>query len=150
MQLSLTPFLSGKRKPVSIRRDVFRLSMPVARLLWPVWLVCCCRRSARSSDRTGEGIAINTSEFVGCVYLLIQALRKGYIDFSRPDLPIFSRIWRIGWPGRWLWRGSPSRVASWLHLSLYAVWGVFLIDWYFRGAAFAWRYRRRDLHSVVV
>ncbi len=31
-----------------------------------------------------------------------------------------------------------------------AVWGVFLIDWYFRGAAFAWRYHRRDLHSVVV
>jgi hypothetical protein len=30
------------------------------------------------------------------------------------------------------------------------VWGVFLIDWYFRGAAFAWRYRRRDLHSVVL
>jgi len=40
--------------------------------------------------------------------------------------------------------------ASWLHLSLYAVWGVFLIDWYARGAAFAWRYRRRDLHSVVL
>ena len=40
--------------------------------------------------------------------------------------------------------------ASWLHLSLYVVWGVFLIDWYFRGAAFAWRYRRRDLHSVVL
>lgn len=40
--------------------------------------------------------------------------------------------------------------ASWLHLSLYAVWGVFLIDWYFRGAAFAWRYRRRDLHGAVL
>ena len=39
---------------------------------------------------------------------------------------------------------------SWLHLSLYAVWGVFLIDWYFRGAAFAWRYRRRDLHGVEI
>lgn len=40
--------------------------------------------------------------------------------------------------------------AEWLHLSLYAVWGVFLIDWYFRGAAFAWRYRKRDLHSVMI
>jgi Na+-driven multidrug efflux pump len=40
--------------------------------------------------------------------------------------------------------------ASWLHLSLYMVWGVFLIDWYFRGAAFAWRYRRRDLYGVVL
>ncbi len=39
--------------------------------------------------------------------------------------------------------------ARWLDLSLYAVWGVFLIDWYFRGAAFAWRYHKRDLHSVV-
>jgi Na+-driven multidrug efflux pump len=40
--------------------------------------------------------------------------------------------------------------ASWLHLSLYAVWGVFLIDWYFRGALFAWRYHRRDLHEVAL
>jgi putative MATE family efflux protein len=38
--------------------------------------------------------------------------------------------------------------ADWLHLSLYAVWGVFLIDWYFRGAAFAWRYYRLDLREV--
>jgi len=37
-----------------------------------------------------------------------------------------------------------------LHLSLYAVWGVFLIDWFFRAAAFAWRYQRRDLHSVTI
>ena len=37
-----------------------------------------------------------------------------------------------------------------LHLSLYMVWGVFLLDWFFRAAAFAWRYQRRDLHSVVL
>lgn len=37
-----------------------------------------------------------------------------------------------------------------LHLSLYMVWGVFLLDWFFRAAAFAWRYHRRDLHSVVL
>lgn len=37
-----------------------------------------------------------------------------------------------------------------LHLSLYAVWGVFLVDWYFRGVAFWWRYRRRDLHAVII
>ncbi|GFO53503.1 MATE family efflux transporter [Geomonas sp. Red276] len=37
-----------------------------------------------------------------------------------------------------------------LHLSLYMVWSVFLIDWFFRAAAFAWRYRRRDLHGVVI
>jgi putative MATE family efflux protein len=248
----------------------------------------------------GAAIAINTSEFVGCAYLLIQALRKKYITFSRPDLPIFGRIWRIGWPvaleriaqqsgqlfyssfiiaygtgayaahqiglsieslsfmpgagmgiaaatlmGQSLGAGKIRRArishtealrmavavmtvmamifffaphylmmlfthdpdviekgsvflrlvafaqvplaisfvyagslrgtgdtfyvfivtliamwgirvtlswvaASWLHLSLYAVWGVFLIDWYFRGAAFAWRYRRRDLHGVTV
>jgi putative MATE family efflux protein len=248
----------------------------------------------------GAAIAINTSEFVGCAYLLIQALRKGYITFSRLDLPLFGRIWRIGWPvalervaqqsgqlfyssfiiaygtsayaahqiglsieslsfmpgagmgiaaatlmGQSLGAGKIRRarishrealrlavmvmsvmalvflcaphyliglfthdpdviekgsvflrlvafaqiplaisfvyagslrgtgdtfyvfivtlvamwgirvalswvVASWLHLSLYAVWGVFLIDWYFRGAAFAWRYQKRDLHNVVV
>jgi putative MATE family efflux protein len=248
----------------------------------------------------GAAIAINTSEFVGFTYLLIQALRKKYITFSRPDFPIFNRIWRIGWPvaleriaqqsgqlfyssfiiaygtsayaahqiglsieslsfmpgagmgiaaatlmGQALGAGKIRRArishnealrlavgvmtvmalvfffvphfligiftqdadviekgsvflrlvafaqlplaisfvyagslrgagdtfyvfivtlvamwgirvalswaaASWLHLSLYAVWGVFLIDWYFRGAAFAWRYHRRGLHNMVV
>jgi putative MATE family efflux protein len=248
----------------------------------------------------GAAIAINTSEFVGFTYLLVQALRKRYITFSRPDIPLFGRIWRVGWPvaleriaqqsgqlfyssfiiaygttayaahqigisieslsfmpgagmgiaaatlmGQSLGAGKVRRArishaealrmavgvmtvmalvfffaphylmalfthdadviekggvflrlvafaqvplavsfvyagslrgtgdtiyvfivtlvsmwgirvalswvaASWLHLSLYMVWGVFLIDWYFRGAAFAWRYRRRDLHSVVL
>ena len=248
----------------------------------------------------GAAIAINTSECIGFTYLLIQALRKKYISFGRPNLPVFGRIWRIGWPvalervahqsgqlfyssfiigygttayaahqiglsieslsfmpgagmgiaaatlmgqslgakkirrarishsealrlavgvmsvmalafffaphyligifthdadviekgsvflrlvafaqiplaisfvyagslrgtgdtfyvfmvtlvAMWGIRVALSWVAvSWLHLSLYAVWGVFLIDWYFRGAAFAWRYKRRDLHSVIV
>ena len=248
----------------------------------------------------GAAIAINSSEFVGFTYLLIQALRKRYITFSRPDFGLFSRIWKIGWPvalervaqqsgqlfyssfiiaygttayaahqiglsieslsfmpgagmgiaaatlmgqsmgagklrrarishnealrlaivvmtvmallfffaphfliglfshdpdviekgsvflklvafaqiplaisfvyagslrgtgdtfyvfivtlvAMWGIRVALSWVASsWLHLSLYAVWGVFLIDWYFRGAAFAWRYHRRDLHGGVL
>ena len=38
---------------------------------------------------------------------------------------------------------------TWLHLSLPFVWGVFLIDWYFRATLFAWRYRQRDLHQVI-
>jgi Na+-driven multidrug efflux pump len=41
-------------------------------------------------------------------------------------------------------------VASVLHLSLYAVWGVFVIDWWVRAGAFAWRYHKRDLHSGVL
>ena len=247
----------------------------------------------------GAAIAINSSEFVGCMYLLIQALRKNYLAPGRPDLRLFARIWRTGWPvaleriaqqsgqlvyssliigygtsayaahqiglsieslsfmpgagmgiaaatlmGQSLGAGKirrarishrgPLRLAvvvmsvmavvffclphylialfthdpeviekgsvflrlvafaqvplavsfvyagslrgtgdtfyvfivtlaamwgirvgfswlatSWLHLSLYVVWGVFLIDWYVRGAAFAWRYRRRDLHNVI-
>jgi putative MATE family efflux protein len=248
----------------------------------------------------GAAIAINSSEFIGFSYLLIQALRKQYISFSRPDFSLFGKIWSVGWPvalervaqqsgqlfyssfiiaygttayaahqiglsieslsfmpgagmgiaaatlmgqslgarkirrarishnealrlavsvmtvmallffcvpqlliglfssdpeviengsmflklvafaqiplavsfvyagslrgtgdtfyvfivtlvAMWGIRVALSWVASsWLHLSLYAVWGVFLIDWYFRGVAFAWRYRRRDLHSVVL
>ena len=39
---------------------------------------------------------------------------------------------------------------AWLHLALPFVWGVFLIDWYFRAVAFAWRYRQRDLHAVIL
>ncbi|MDO9307982.1 MAG: MATE family efflux transporter [Deltaproteobacteria bacterium] len=248
----------------------------------------------------GAAIAINTSELVGFSYLLVQALRKRYITFSYPDLSLFGRIWRVGWPvaleriaqqsgqlfyssfiigygtsayaahqiglsieslsfmpgagmgiaaatlmGQSLGAGKIRRArishqealrlavgvmtlmallffffpqhliglfthdadviekgsvflklvafaqvplaisfvyagslrgagdtfyvfivtllamwgirvalswvaAGWFHLSLYAVWGVFLIDWYFRGAAFAWRYHRRDLHSAVL
>lgn len=37
-----------------------------------------------------------------------------------------------------------------LHLSLYAVWGVFLVDWYVRAVAFAWRYHKRDLHGITL
>lgn len=37
-----------------------------------------------------------------------------------------------------------------LHLSLYMVWGVFLVDWYVRAVAFGWRYHKRDLHGVAV
>ncbi|RNC72603.1 MAG: MATE family efflux transporter [Desulfuromonadales bacterium] len=40
--------------------------------------------------------------------------------------------------------------AEWLHLSLYAVWFVFVIDWYARATAFWWRYRQRDLHAVII
>lgn len=248
----------------------------------------------------GAAIAINSSEFIGFTYLLVQALRKRYITFSRPDFILFGKIWKVGWPvalervaqqsgqlfyssfiiaygtsayaahqiglsieslsfmpgagmgiaaatlmGQSLGAGKIRRArishnealrlavgvmtvmallfffaphiliglfshdpdviekgsmflklvafaqvplaisfvyagslrgtgdtfyvfivtllamwgirvafswvaASWLHLSLYAVWGVFLIDWYFRGAAFAWRYHRRDLHGVVL
>lgn len=35
-----------------------------------------------------------------------------------------------------------------LQLSLYMVWGVFIVDWYVRAAAFAWRYHKRDLHGI--
>jgi Na+-driven multidrug efflux pump len=52
--------------------------------------------------------------------------------------------------GMWGIRVFPSYVAAdILHLSLNVVWGIFLIDWLFRAGAFAWRYRRRDLHEVV-
>ena len=37
-----------------------------------------------------------------------------------------------------------------LHLSLYMVWGVFVLDWLFRAAAFGWRYRHRDLNQVII
>ncbi len=37
-----------------------------------------------------------------------------------------------------------------LQLSLYMVWGVFLVDWYVRAVAFGWRYHKRDLQGMVV
>ena len=42
-----------------------------------------------------------------------------------------------------------SWLAVGLALPLGMVWGVFLIDWFFRAGAFAWRYRRRDLHGSI-
>lgn len=248
---------------------------------------------------TGAAIAINTSEFFGCLYLLVQALRKGYIKIGPPDLKLFRKVWQVGYPvalervaqqsgqlfyskyiisygtaayaahqiglsieslsfmpgagmgiaaatlmGQALGAGKIKRArishrealrlavivmagmalififtphlliglfthdpdviekgcvflrlvafaqvplalsfvyagslrgtgdthyvflvtlaAMWgirvflsyvsaelLHLSLYMVWGVFLLDWLFRAGAFAWRYRSRDLHQVI-
>ncbi|HYS43613.1 MAG TPA: MATE family efflux transporter [Geobacteraceae bacterium] len=249
---------------------------------------------------TGAAYAINASELVGCLYLLVQALRQGYLQIGRPSLPLFRRIWQVGYPvalervaqqsgqlfyskfiiafgtaayaahqiglsieslsfmpgagmgiaaatlmgqalgaqkvrrarlshrealrlaiivmasmallfllaphlliglfthdpeviakgciflrlvafaqiplalsfvyagslrgtgdthyvflvtlfAMWGIRVFLSWVAvAWLHLALPYVWGVFLLDWYFRATAFAWRYRQRDLHAVIL
>ncbi|MCL2760165.1 MAG: MATE family efflux transporter [Desulfuromonadales bacterium] len=40
--------------------------------------------------------------------------------------------------------------AGLLHLSLYAVWGAFVVDWYVRAGAFAWRYHKRELHGITL
>jgi Na+-driven multidrug efflux pump len=40
--------------------------------------------------------------------------------------------------------------ADLLHLSLYAVWGAFVVDWYVRAGAFAWRYHKRELHGITL
>lgn len=249
---------------------------------------------------TGAAYAINASEFIGCLYLLIQAFRQGYLKIGFPDFHLFRKIWQIGYPvalervaqqsgqlfyskfiigfgtaayaahqiglsieslsfmpgagmgiaaatlmgqalgarkirrarishrealrlaimvmasmallflliphlliglfttdpqviekgcvflrlvafaqvplaisfvyagslrgtgdthyvfwitlfSMWGIRVFLSYVAvTWLHLPLPYVWGIFVIDWLFRGAAFAWRYRQRDLHAVML
>lgn len=47
---------------------------------------------------TGAAYAINASEFCGCLYLLVQALRQGCITIGKPDLQLFGKIWRLGYP----------------------------------------------------
>jgi putative MATE family efflux protein len=47
---------------------------------------------------TGAAYAINASEFIGCIYLLVQALRKGYLKIGGPDFQLFRKIWRVGYP----------------------------------------------------
>ena len=47
---------------------------------------------------TGAAYAINASEFFGCLYLLVQALRKGYITIGPLDRKQFRRIWQVGYP----------------------------------------------------
>lgn len=37
-----------------------------------------------------------------------------------------------------------------LKLSLYVVWGVFVLDWLFRSITYYWRYQKRDLHSITI
>ena len=46
----------------------------------------------------GAAYAINISEVCGFLYLLVQALRKGYLKIGRPDLPLFRKVWEIGYP----------------------------------------------------
>ena len=47
---------------------------------------------------TGAAYAINASEFCGCLYLLIQALRQGYLRVGKPDMLLFGKIWQVGYP----------------------------------------------------
>lgn len=47
---------------------------------------------------SGAAFAINASEFIGFSYLLVQALRKGYIRIGRPDRGLFGKIWQVGYP----------------------------------------------------
>ena len=58
--------------------------------LWQVWL------SAAGGD--GCGVRHQCSEFCGCLYLLIQALRQGYLRVGKPDLLLFRKIWQVGYP----------------------------------------------------
>jgi putative MATE family efflux protein len=46
----------------------------------------------------GAAYAINISELCGFLYLLIQAMRKGYITIGKPDLPLFRKVWQVGYP----------------------------------------------------
>ena len=46
----------------------------------------------------GAAYAINASEMIGCLYLLIQAVRKKYIRFGRPSGALFGKIWQVGYP----------------------------------------------------
>lgn len=47
---------------------------------------------------TGAAYAINISELCGFLYLLVQAWRKGYITIGKPDLPLFRKVWQVGYP----------------------------------------------------
>lgn len=84
------------RKPVSIRRNVLRLSLPV---------------------------------LLSSLFLRLVSIVDVFLTGSL--------------------RGTGDTFYVFI-VTLVAVWGVFLIDWYFRGAAFAWRYHRRDLHGIVL
>ena len=46
----------------------------------------------------GAAYAINLSEAIGFLYLLIQAVRKGCITFGKPDFELWKRIWSVGYP----------------------------------------------------
>ncbi|MBJ6725754.1 MATE family efflux transporter [Geomonas sp. Red875] len=46
----------------------------------------------------GAAYAINISEMVGFLYLLVQAIRMKYLKFGKPDLQLFRKIWRVGYP----------------------------------------------------
>ena len=47
---------------------------------------------------TGAAYAINASEFCGCLYLLVQTFRQGYLHIGKPDLQLFRKIWQVGYP----------------------------------------------------
>lgn len=46
----------------------------------------------------GAAYAINLSEAIGFCYLLYRVLQLGAIKFGRPDMALWGRIWRVGYP----------------------------------------------------
>ena len=46
----------------------------------------------------GAAIAINLSEFVGFCYLLYMAIHRRHMLISLPDIGMFRKIWKVGWP----------------------------------------------------
>ncbi len=46
----------------------------------------------------GAAYAINLSEAIGFCYLLLRTLQLDALKFSRPDMQLWGRIWRVGYP----------------------------------------------------
>ncbi len=94
---------------------------------------------------------------LGCLFLRLVAFAqvplaisfvfagslRGTGDTFYVFLVTLSSMWGIRVFLSWL-------AAEHLHFPLGMVWGIFVIDWYFRAGAFAWRYRGRDLQGVTL
>ncbi|GAB4297196.1 MAG: MATE family efflux transporter [Desulfuromonadia bacterium] len=81
------------------------------------------------------------------VPLAISFVYAGSLRGTGDTAYVFYVTLGVMWGVRVLLAWIASRI---LGMSLYAVWGVFVIDWYVRAFFFARRFHRRDLHEVIL
>jgi putative MATE family efflux protein len=143
----------GARKFVRARmghREALRLAVMVMggmALLFVVFPGHLISLFTREPEVIRHGVVFLRLVALAQVPLALSFVYAGSLRGTGDTAYVFYVTLGVMWGVRVLLAWIACRV---LGLSLYAVWGVFVIDWYVRAFLFSRRYNRRDLHQVII